>query len=39
MDLKNTRTVILNTGTPEQKRQEIRDYFHATFDIDEKLYE
>jgi 5-histidylcysteine sulfoxide synthase/putative 4-mercaptohistidine N1-methyltranferase len=39
MDLKNTRTVILNTGTPEQKRQEIRDYFHATFDSDEKLYE
>jgi len=39
MHLKQTRTIILNRGTPEQKRQEIRDYFHATFDIDEKLYE
>jgi len=39
MDLKNTRTIILNGGDPEQKRAEIRDYFHATYDIDEKLYE
>lgn len=39
MDLQHTRTIILNTGDPEQKRKEIRDYFHATFDIDEKLYE
>ncbi len=39
MNLKQTRTIILNTGNPEQKRKEIRDYFHATFDIDEKLYE
>lgn len=30
---------ILNTGEPEEKRHEILDYFHATFDIDEKLYE
>ncbi len=39
MDLKNTRTTILAGGDPEQKRREIRDYFHATYDIDEKLYE
>jgi len=39
MELRNTRTIILNEGDPEQKRQEILDYFHATFDIDEKLYE
>jgi 5-histidylcysteine sulfoxide synthase/putative 4-mercaptohistidine N1-methyltranferase len=39
MDLKKNRTIILDSGDPEQKRQEIRDYFHATFDSDEKLYE
>jgi len=39
MELKNTRTTILNSGDPEQKRAEIMEYFHATFDIDEKLYE
>ena len=39
MDMRNTRTIILNEGDPEQKRAEILDYFHATFDIDEKLYE
>ena len=39
MDLKNTRTIILDRGDPEQKRAEILEYFHATFDIDEKLYE
>jgi len=39
MELKHTRTTILNSGDPEQKRREILDYFHATYDIDEKLYE
>ncbi|MDR3580827.1 MAG: 5-histidylcysteine sulfoxide synthase [Oryzomonas sp.] len=39
MELKNTRTTILNGEDPEQKRAEILDYFHKTFDIDEKLYE
>ena len=39
MDLKNTRTPILNSGDPEQKRQEIRAYFHATWALDEKLYD
>jgi len=39
MDLKHTRTTILAGGDPEAKRREIRDYFHATYDIDEKLYD
>ena len=39
MDLTNTRTTILNEGDPEQKRAEILDYFHKSFDIDEKLYD
>lgn len=34
-----TKTMILNEGSPEEKRKEILDYFHKTFDIDEKLYE
>jgi hypothetical protein len=39
MDLKNTRTTILNQGTAEEKREEIRQYFHATYSLDEQLYE
>ncbi len=39
MDLKNTRTTILNQGDPEAKREEIRQYFHATFSLDEQLYD
>jgi 5-histidylcysteine sulfoxide synthase/putative 4-mercaptohistidine N1-methyltranferase len=39
MDLRRTHTVILSEGDPEQKRGEILDYFHRTFDLDEKLYE
>ncbi|MDD2898778.1 MAG: 5-histidylcysteine sulfoxide synthase [Desulfuromonadaceae bacterium] len=39
MELRSTRTTILNQGDPEQKRDEILAYFHATFDIDEQLYE
>lgn len=39
MDLRKTHTTILNEGDPEAKRAEILQYFHATFDIDEKLYE
>ena len=38
-DLRNTRTTILNTGTPEAKREEILDYFHKTFTLDERLYD
>ncbi len=39
MELRNTRTTILNQGTPAEKREEIRDYFHKTFSLDEQLYE
>jgi 5-histidylcysteine sulfoxide synthase/putative 4-mercaptohistidine N1-methyltranferase len=39
MDLRKTHTTILSHGDPEQKRAEILEYFHATFDIDEKLYD
>jgi 5-histidylcysteine sulfoxide synthase/putative 4-mercaptohistidine N1-methyltranferase len=39
MDLRNTRTVILNEGDANRKREAIRDYFHATFSLDEQLYE
>ena len=39
MDLRKTHTVILNQGDPELKRAEILDYFHATFEIDERLYD
>ena len=39
MELRKTRTIILNEGDPELKRQEILEYLHATFEIDEKLYD
>ena len=39
MDLRNTRTTVLNNGTPEEKRAEIRDYFHNSYNLDEKLYD
>ncbi len=39
MNLRNTRTTILNQGDPEQKRREILAYFHATYNIDEALLE
>jgi 5-histidylcysteine sulfoxide synthase/putative 4-mercaptohistidine N1-methyltranferase len=39
MDLRRTRTIILNNGTPEKKRAEIRDYFHKTCNIEEQLYD
>ncbi|MGD9018941.1 MAG: 5-histidylcysteine sulfoxide synthase [Desulfuromonadales bacterium] len=39
MDLRNTRTTILNQGSAEEKRAEIRDYFHKSFTIDEQLYD
>jgi 5-histidylcysteine sulfoxide synthase/putative 4-mercaptohistidine N1-methyltranferase len=39
MDIRKTRTTVLNSGDPEQKRAEILEYFHKTFDIDERLYE
>jgi len=39
IELRNTRTTILNEGTPEAKREEILRYFHATYSIDEQLYD
>ncbi len=39
MELKRTHTTILSDGDPEAKRAEILEYFHKTFDIDEKLYD
>lgn len=33
-----TKTVDLRSGSPEEKRQEIRDYFLKTWAIDELLY-
>jgi len=37
--LQDTRTTILNAGSPEAKRQEIRDYSHQTFTLDETFYD
>jgi 5-histidylcysteine sulfoxide synthase/putative 4-mercaptohistidine N1-methyltranferase len=39
MDLRNTRTTILNDGSVEDKRAEIRDYFQKSFTLEEQLYE
>ncbi|OUR85593.1 SAM-dependent methyltransferase, partial [Cycloclasticus sp. 44_32_T64] len=36
---KVTKTILLNSGTVEQKREEIRDYLHKTFQLEEQLYE
>ena len=39
MELRDTRTTLLNAGTRDEKREEIRNYFHKTYSIDEQLYE
>ncbi|HBA87002.1 MAG TPA: SAM-dependent methyltransferase [Geobacter sp.] len=39
MDLTKTHTIVLDEGDPELKRKEILDYFHATFTVDERLYD
>jgi 5-histidylcysteine sulfoxide synthase/putative 4-mercaptohistidine N1-methyltranferase len=39
MDLKKSRTIVLNKGSGEEKRHEILRYFHETFDLDEQLYD
>ncbi len=36
---KVTKTIVLNDGAEKQMRSRIREYFHNTFSIDEKLYE
>jgi 5-histidylcysteine sulfoxide synthase/putative 4-mercaptohistidine N1-methyltranferase len=38
MYIRNTRTPLLNEGTAEEKRLQLREYFHATYDIDEGLF-
>ena len=38
-ELKTPLPVVLNTGTPEAKREEIRQYFHETYDAYEALFE
>ena len=37
--LRTTRTPILNEGSADEKREEIRQYFHKTYLIDERLYD
>ena len=34
-----TKTIILNQGDAESKREEIRQYFHDTYTLDERLYD
>jgi 5-histidylcysteine sulfoxide synthase/putative 4-mercaptohistidine N1-methyltranferase len=38
MDIRNTRTLVLNRGTSDEKRQELLSYFDATCDIEESLF-
>ncbi len=38
-NLLNTRTLKLDQGSPEEKRQEILDYFHKTFSLYETIFE
>ena len=37
--MKISHTPIINSGDPEEKRQEIKDYFNETYDVYEKLFE
>ena len=39
MDLKTSRTTVLNKGSEASKREEILEYFLKTFALDEQLYE
>ena len=39
MDLMNTRTPVLNSGSETEKREEILNYFLRTFDLDSRLYD
>ncbi len=38
-DIASPLTVVLNGNDPEAKREEIRSYFHQTFDVYEQLFE
>jgi 5-histidylcysteine sulfoxide synthase/putative 4-mercaptohistidine N1-methyltranferase len=37
--IRKTRTTKLNEGNALEKREEIRNYFHQTYTLDEKLYD
>eukprot|EP01061_Rhynchopus_euleeides_P002061 TRINITY_DN11578_c3_g1_i3.p1 TRINITY_DN11578_c3_g1~~TRINITY_DN11578_c3_g1_i3.p1 ORF type:complete len:727 (+),score=364.13 TRINITY_DN11578_c3_g1_i3:120-2300(+) len=37
--LRVTQTTVLNKGSVEEKRAELKDYFNRTYDVFEKLYE
>ncbi len=37
--MKLSHTPIINSGNPDQKRQEIKHYFNETYDVYEKLFE
>lgn len=39
MELFKSRTTLLNSGDPEEKRSEILDYFFRSFDLDTRLYD
>ncbi len=39
MDLRNSRTIILNEGSENENREEIKNYFLKTYAIDEHLYD
>ena len=39
LNLRKTKTIVLDSGDAEGKRQEILEYFHKSFDIDEALLE
>jgi 5-histidylcysteine sulfoxide synthase/putative 4-mercaptohistidine N1-methyltranferase len=39
MNSLESRTILLNQGTPEEKRQEILDYYLQTYALDEQLYD
>jgi 5-histidylcysteine sulfoxide synthase/putative 4-mercaptohistidine N1-methyltranferase len=39
LQLKVTRTLVLNSGDAEQKRAEIHRYFQATWELDERLFD
>lgn len=38
-DKKVTKTLVLSNSDPKVLREQVRDYFHATFSIDERLYD
>jgi 5-histidylcysteine sulfoxide synthase/putative 4-mercaptohistidine N1-methyltranferase len=39
LDLRVSKTPILDQGDPQTKREEIRHYFHTTFSLYERLFE